>query len=211
MAAWLNPASLPMPETLKEPAYPWLISRLGVSFAAGQALSLLAGVLLPWAAYALGRRRALDRPTALLAALLVAASPLAMLQSVRVMVESLFALVVTSMFLFASRDLGAPGGRPLWRDLVAGALFGAGVPAARSDADPARSPCWCCCSKAARGARRSSPSHSRSPSESRSRRPSGCATCGSSIRRSTATSSRSDCGPMSIMCPSPPASSIRRR
>src|SRR5688572_9099527 len=72
--AWMQPQSLPMPETFKEPAYPWLIAQLGTTFGAGQMLSLLAGVLLPWAAYALGRRRALDRPTALLAALLVAAS-----------------------------------------------------------------------------------------------------------------------------------------
>jgi 4-amino-4-deoxy-L-arabinose transferase-like glycosyltransferase len=103
--AWIQPKSLPMPETLKEPGYPWLIAHLGMTFRAGQALSLLAGVLLPWVAYALGRRRALDRPTALFAALLVAASPLAILQSVRVMVDALFALVVTAMFLFASRDL----------------------------------------------------------------------------------------------------------
>ncbi len=124
--AWIQPNSLPMPETLKEPGYPWLIARLGTTFAAGQALSLVAGVLLPWVAYALGRRRGLDRPTVLIAALLVAASPLAMLQSVRVMVDAMFALVVTAMFLFASRDLGsAPSSRPLWRDLLAGALFGA--------------------------------------------------------------------------------------
>ena len=124
--AWIQPQSLPMPETFKEPAYPWLIAQLGTTFAAGQAVSLLAGVLLPWVTYALGRRRALDRPTALLAALLVAASPLALLQSVRVMVDVSFALVVTAMFLFASRDLGSPSApRPLWRELLAGALFGA--------------------------------------------------------------------------------------
>jgi len=124
--AWMQPKSLPMPETFKEPAYPWLIAQLGTTFRAGQMLSLLAGVLLPWVTYALGRRRALDRPTALLAALLVAASPLAILQSVRVMVDASFALVVSAMFLFASRDAGNPSAaRPLWRDLLAGALFGA--------------------------------------------------------------------------------------
>jgi 4-amino-4-deoxy-L-arabinose transferase-like glycosyltransferase len=123
--AWIQPARLPMPETLKEPAYPWLIAQLGASFRAGQLLSLLAGVLLPWAAYALGRRRALDHSTALLAALLVAASPLAVLQSVRVMVDEMFALVVTAMFLLASRHLARPdASRPLGRDLAAGALFG---------------------------------------------------------------------------------------
>jgi 4-amino-4-deoxy-L-arabinose transferase-like glycosyltransferase len=122
--SWIQAKSLPVPETLKEPAYPWLIARLGTTFQAGQLLSLLAGLLLPWATYALGRRRALGRPVALLAALLVAASPLAILQSVRVMVDALFAVVVTAMFLFASRDPESAA-RPLWRDLVAGALFGA--------------------------------------------------------------------------------------
>lgn len=127
--AWFNPASLPMPETIKEPGYPWLIAQLasplGGGFRAGQALSLVAGVLLPWAVYALGRRRALDHRTALLAALLVAASPLAILQSVRVMVDATFALVVTAMFLSASRDAAVPAAqRPLVRDLLAGALFG---------------------------------------------------------------------------------------
>jgi 4-amino-4-deoxy-L-arabinose transferase-like glycosyltransferase len=127
--AWIKPASLPMPETFKEPGYPWLIAQLtrplGGAFRAGQLLSLLSGALLPWAAWALARRRGLDTRTALLAALLVAASPLAILQSVRVMVDATFALVVTVMFLLASRDVTAPAApRPLWRDLTAGALFG---------------------------------------------------------------------------------------
>jgi 4-amino-4-deoxy-L-arabinose transferase-like glycosyltransferase len=123
--AWIDPRTLPMPETLKEPAYPWLIRHLGSTFAAGQAIWLLAGVLVRGAAWARGRRRGLDKTTSLLAALLVAASPLALLQSVRVMVDMIFALCVTTMFLLASRNLGGdPASRPLWRDLAAGALFG---------------------------------------------------------------------------------------
>jgi len=124
--AWIQPASLPMPETFKEPGYPWLIAQLGGTFAAGQALSLVAGILLPWATFALARRRGVGVRTALFAALLVAASPLALLQSVRVMVDALFALVVTTMFVAASRDLSHEGAaRPAWRDLASGALFGA--------------------------------------------------------------------------------------
>ena len=123
--AWMQPASLPMPETFKEPGYPWLIAQLGGSFAAGQAISLAAGVLLPWATYALARRRALSMNASLLAALLVAASPLALLSSVRVMVDAAFALVVTAMFWLASRDASSlDGARPLARELLAGVLFG---------------------------------------------------------------------------------------
>lgn len=128
--AWVEPARLPMPETFKEPGYPWLIAQfvgpLGGWFRAGQALSLLAGVLLPLATYGLGRRRSLDRPTALLAALLVAASPLALGQSVRVMVDSMFALAVTTMFfLAAAPSPGGPAPRHPLADLGAGALLGA--------------------------------------------------------------------------------------
>jgi 4-amino-4-deoxy-L-arabinose transferase-like glycosyltransferase len=125
--AWIQPARLPMPETFKEPGYPWLIAALGGTFRAGQAISLVAGVLLPWATYALARRRALGTGAATLAALLVAASPLLLLQSVRVMVDSVFALVVTLLFLAASRDARDPGrnDRSVLRDLAAGVLFGA--------------------------------------------------------------------------------------
>jgi 4-amino-4-deoxy-L-arabinose transferase-like glycosyltransferase len=123
--AWMQPARLPMPETFKEPGYPWLIAQLGVCFKTGQWISIVAGALLPLVTFLLARRRALDSRVALLAAALVAFSPLAMLQSVRVMVDVLFALVVTAMFWLASRDLAAEGDRPLWRDLLAGALFGA--------------------------------------------------------------------------------------
>ncbi len=128
--AWIEPARLPMPETFKEPGFPWLIAQfagpLGGWFRSGQALSLVAGVLLPLVTYALGRRRSLDRSTALLAALLVAASPLAIGQSVRVMVDSIFALIITSMFLVAAPAGSQDSGRSrLLADLAAGALFGA--------------------------------------------------------------------------------------
>jgi 4-amino-4-deoxy-L-arabinose transferase-like glycosyltransferase len=127
--AWIDPASLPMPETFKEPGFPWLIAQLagplGGWFRAGQAISLLAGIALPLVTWALARRRFLDPPTALLAAFLVAASPLAIGQSVRVMVDAIFALVVTTMFLLATPPVGTPGRRRLVEDLGAGALFGA--------------------------------------------------------------------------------------
>ena len=125
--AWIQPARLPMPETFKEPGYPWLIARLGGTFLAGQAISLIAGVLLPWATYVLARRRALGTAASILAALLVATSPLLLLQSVRVMVDAPFALVVTLMFVAASRDAGDPASnhRSVLRDVTAGALFGA--------------------------------------------------------------------------------------
>jgi len=124
--AWIQPAALPMPETFKEPAYPWLISHLarplGNWFRAGQWLSLLAGAALPWVTWQLAQRRGLDHATSLLAAALVAASPLALVQSVRVMVDASFALVVTSMFLLAAPR--SEGGHALIDDLAAGALFG---------------------------------------------------------------------------------------
>ena len=123
--AWMQPASLPMPETFKEPGYPWLIARLGVGFATGQWISLVSGTLLPLVTWLLARRRGLSVPASLLAALLVAFSPLALLQSVRVMVDAVFALVVTTMFWLAARQ-AAPEDtpRPLLRELAAGALFG---------------------------------------------------------------------------------------
>jgi Dolichyl-phosphate-mannose-protein mannosyltransferase len=128
--AWMKPDRLPMPETFKEPGYPYLIAglwRAGVDpFRAGQALSLIAGLLLPWVVYKLARRLDSDPRTALWAALLAAASPLLIAKSVSVLVESLFALAIASMFLAAlwrpddeSRD------RPLAADLLTGALFGA--------------------------------------------------------------------------------------
>jgi hypothetical protein len=104
--AWMQPASLPMPETFKEPAYSWLVSRLaplsGDWFRTGQWISIVAGTLVPWATFALARRRGLEPATALLAALLVAASPIALEVSVRVMVEATFTLAITLMFLAAS-------------------------------------------------------------------------------------------------------------
>jgi hypothetical protein len=127
--AWMKPASLPMPETFKEPAYSWLISRLapltGEWFRTGQWISTLAGALGPWATYALARRRGLETGVALLAALLVAASPLALEISVRIMVESTFLLAITLLFLAASAPPpGVEDRRSVLRDAVAGGLFG---------------------------------------------------------------------------------------
>src|SRR5206468_8354184 len=68
--AWMKPARLPMPETFKEPGYPWAIARLaplaGSEFRAGILLSMLFGLLLPLALYALARNLACEREIALL-------------------------------------------------------------------------------------------------------------------------------------------------
>lgn len=104
--AWLRPERLPAPETFKDPGFPFAIAALtrlvGDPFRAGQALSLLAGVMLPPAVYALGRRLARDRRVALVAALIAAASPILIAQSARVMAESLFTLLLTVAFVAAA-------------------------------------------------------------------------------------------------------------
>jgi 4-amino-4-deoxy-L-arabinose transferase-like glycosyltransferase len=127
--AWMKPARLPMPETFKEPGYPWAIARIaplaGGEFRAGILLAMLFGLLLPLALYALARNLACDRETALLGAMLVAANPLAIRMSAVVMVDSIFPALVTLAFAAAAWRPGDPGRErgPLV-DLGAGALIG---------------------------------------------------------------------------------------
>jgi len=129
--AWMKPVSLPMPETFKEPGYPWLISRAARAgappFQAGLALSLLAGLLLPFAVWLLARQIDPDPAVALVAGLIAAGSPLLVDKSVSVLVESLFALFITLTFLAAAWRLRDPAraARPLALDALAGVLFGA--------------------------------------------------------------------------------------
>ncbi len=139
--AWLRPKRLPTPETFKDPGLPFAIAALTPlvrdPFRAGQMLSLLAGLLLPLAVYALGRRIARDREVAWVAALITAASPILIAQSVRVMAESLFTLLLTLAFVAAApsgreagedgsvtRAGGAHGARRPGGELLAGALLG---------------------------------------------------------------------------------------
>ena len=115
--AWLDPPRLPMPETIKEPGYPYAlaaVNRLAHDpFRAGQWISLLAGLLLPFATWWLARTLEPDRAVANVAALLVAASPLLIMQSVYVMADSLFALLVTLALAIA-----AARGRDARRELA---------------------------------------------------------------------------------------------
>lgn len=128
--AWMQPPSLPMPETIKEPGYPWLLWRLGRwsgdPFRAGILVSLLAGLALPLILYALARTLTRDRATALLAGLIAAGSPLLIALSVRVLVDSSFACAVTACFALAAwRPHGAAAPRRAWLDLAAGVALGA--------------------------------------------------------------------------------------
>ena len=127
--AWMRPEHLPMPETFKEPGYPWLISHLAPlihdPFRAGQAISLVAGLLLPLALYALARNLNLSRGTALLAAALVAINPLLAGFSVTVMVESIFAATMTLAFALATARRDDPGRpRPWILDVATGVALG---------------------------------------------------------------------------------------
>ena len=127
--AWIRPARLPMPETFKEPAYPYAISKLaplvGDPFRAGQLISLLAGLLLPFFVYGLGRTLDADPRVGLVAGFAAAGSPLLLAQSVRVMVDSLFAAVVCLLFWAATaRGSESARARPLLLDLAVGALLG---------------------------------------------------------------------------------------
>lgn len=112
--AWLRPDRLPAPETFKDPGFPFAIAALtplvGDPFRAGQALSLLAGVILPPAVYVLGLRFARDRRVALVAALIAAASPILIAQSARVMAESLFTTLLTLAFVAAAPPAPDPAG-----------------------------------------------------------------------------------------------------
>jgi 4-amino-4-deoxy-L-arabinose transferase-like glycosyltransferase len=127
--AWMRPERLPMPETFKEPGYSWAIARLaplaGGEFRAGLLLSMVAGLLLPLALYALARQLNCGRGTALLGTLLVAANPLAIGMSVRVMVDSIFPLLLTAAFAAAAwRPRDPARQRMALADLAAGALTG---------------------------------------------------------------------------------------
>lgn len=129
--AWIAPSRLPMPETFKEPGYPWLIAqatRAGAEpFHAAQTMSLIAGLLLPFAIWLLARQLDPDPMVALVAALIAAGSPLLVDKSASVLVESLFALVTALAFLAAGWRLREPDrDRPVALDVLAGALFGAG-------------------------------------------------------------------------------------
>jgi hypothetical protein len=57
--AWLDPPRLPMPERSKEPGYPYALAAVGKlnhdPFRAGQWISLVAGLLLPFATWWLVR------------------------------------------------------------------------------------------------------------------------------------------------------------
>jgi 4-amino-4-deoxy-L-arabinose transferase-like glycosyltransferase len=104
--AWMNPPRLPMPETFKEPGYPYAIAALAPfarqPFRAAQGVSLLAGLLIPLAVYRLSRRLDPDPAVALVAAALAAASPVLIRQSVYVMAESAMTLALTLAFLTAA-------------------------------------------------------------------------------------------------------------
>jgi hypothetical protein len=131
--AWMNPERLPMPETFKEPGYPFAIAALTPlardPFRAGQWISLLAGLLLPFAVYALGRRLEPNPWVGLIAGALAAASPVLIAQSAYVMAESAFALALTVAFLAAAPATDG-NGRPVAPeapralDLISGMLFG---------------------------------------------------------------------------------------
>ncbi|HTM58318.1 MAG TPA: glycosyltransferase family 39 protein [Candidatus Udaeobacter sp.] len=131
--AWMNPPRLPMPETFKEPGYPVAIAALTPlardPFRAAQLISLLAGLLLPFAVYALGRRLAPDPWVGVLAGVLTAASPVLILQSAYVMAESAFALMLTLALLAAAPRAGEADAwerveRASIHDVLAGVMFG---------------------------------------------------------------------------------------
>lgn len=124
--AWIKPARLPMPETFKEPAYPWTVAKLaprvGGEFRAGQLVALLSGLLLVLATFALAKNLGLAHGTATLAALLVAINPLSVFMSVRVMVDAMFPALLTAAFALAAWR--PEGKRPLWLDVGTGMALG---------------------------------------------------------------------------------------
>jgi 4-amino-4-deoxy-L-arabinose transferase-like glycosyltransferase len=100
--AWLDPPRLPTPEPFKEPGYPFAIAALaplvGGILPAARGLSLLAGLLIPFATWALARRLWPDRRVAWVAALAAAASPVLIAMSAAVFAESTFTLLLTLAF-----------------------------------------------------------------------------------------------------------------
>jgi len=130
--AWMQPEKLPMPETFKEPGYPWLIWKLkpitgGDPFRAGQLVSMVGGLAIPLLLYALARMLTRDRTIALGSGLIAAASPLLIEQSVRVMVDSIFpAAALAAMTLAAWRAERAESHvRASVLDVATGLAFGA--------------------------------------------------------------------------------------
>ena len=126
--AWVKPERLPMPETFKEPAYPYTVAKLaplvGGEFRAGLLIALLSGLLLTVATWALARNLGLDRRVALLAGVLVAINPLSVFMSVRVMVDAMFpALLMTAFALAAWRPRGGLV-RPPVVDVLTGVALG---------------------------------------------------------------------------------------
>ena len=126
--AWMKPERLPMPETFKEPGYPWAIATLtpaaGSPFRAGQLISLLAGLLTPFLVWMLARRLEPERAVADLAGLIAAASPLLVAQSTRVMVESAFTAACMLVWVLLAPPLDNPGRHARARDLARDAAGG---------------------------------------------------------------------------------------
>jgi hypothetical protein len=126
--AWLKPERLPMPETIKEPGYPWAIAKLarlaGSPFRAGQLISLLAGLLTPFLVWVLARRLEPERAVADLAGLIAAASPLLVAQSTRVMEESAFTAACMMVWVLLAPPLENPGRHARARDLARDATGG---------------------------------------------------------------------------------------
>lgn len=127
--AWMKPARLPMPETFKEPGYPFAIAALaplaGGEFRAGLLLSMIAGLLLPLGTFALARNLGTDRTEATLAGLFVAANPLMIVMSAMVSVDSPFPALLTLAFALAAwMPGGRPGSRPFAVDVLMGVVTG---------------------------------------------------------------------------------------
>lgn len=126
--AWTRPDALPMPETFKEPGYPYAIAALkpvaGSFYAAGRAVSFAAGLVIPLLVFGLALRTGAGGATALAAGLLVAASPLMNVLASVVMAEALFVAALSAAFWVAAGRGG--NARPAaLRAMLAGALFGA--------------------------------------------------------------------------------------
>jgi hypothetical protein len=119
-----------MPETWKEPGYPLMISalsRAGVKpYAAGQALSMFAGCLLPLLIGLLAYRLSADAGVALVSSMVAAGSPQLVELSTNVLSESWFSVMITLMFLASAwRIHSAPEPkREVILDALSGVCFG---------------------------------------------------------------------------------------
>jgi 4-amino-4-deoxy-L-arabinose transferase-like glycosyltransferase len=100
--AWLNPPRLPTPDPFKEPGYPFAIAALapfvGGVLPAARWLSLIAGLLTPFATWVLARRLWPDRRVAWIAAAAAAVSPIVIAMSAAVLSEAMFTLLLTLAF-----------------------------------------------------------------------------------------------------------------